>query len=32
MARNCSTPPEVNQYMHVVSKESFITCPFTCLL
>ena len=23
---------EVDQYMHVLSKESFITCPFTCLL
>ena len=23
---------KVDQYMHVISKESFITCPFTCLL
>jgi hypothetical protein len=30
----CSPPTlcKVDQYMHVVSKEPFITCPFTCLL
>ena len=27
-----TTKCKVNQYMCVVSKESFITCPFTCLL
>ena len=29
---NSTTQCKADQYMRVVSKDSFITCPFTCLL